>query len=89
MIPSPAQLRDIRTAGDDRLLLVVGDAYRITEQVNQITKTYGRLKHREPTDYRDVPCLRTPPTKEVAHVFDICAGEITIPILRTRQQGVS
>ncbi|MFD4935270.1 hypothetical protein [Streptomyces virginiae] len=35
--------------------LVAGDVYRITEQVNQTTKTYGRLKHRKPTDYRDVP----------------------------------
>ncbi|MFD9267227.1 hypothetical protein ACFWB1_01750 [Streptomyces goshikiensis] len=25
------------------------------EQVNQTTKTYGRLRHRKPTDYRDVP----------------------------------
>ncbi|WP_405790923.1 hypothetical protein [Streptomyces sp. NBC_01367] len=63
VIPSPAQLRDIRTAGDDRFLLiadlmsgcgmrngeafavnlnnlVAGDVYRITEQVNQTTKTY-------------------------------------------------
>ncbi|MFB6561537.1 site-specific integrase [Streptomyces sp. NPDC056400] len=78
VIPSPAQLRDIRTAGDDRFLLiadlmsgcgmrngeafavnlsnlVAGDVYRITEQVNQTTKAYGRLKHRKPTDYRDVP----------------------------------
>ncbi|MFH8637158.1 tyrosine-type recombinase/integrase [Streptomyces goshikiensis] len=78
VIPSPAQLRDIRTAGDDRFLLiadlmsgcgmrngeafavkinnlVASDVYRITEQVNQTTKTYGRLKHRKPTDYRDVP----------------------------------
>ncbi len=78
VIPSPSQLRDIRTAGDDVFLLitdlmsgcgmrngeaaavnlkniVADDVYRITEQVNQTTKTYRRLKHREVTEYRDVP----------------------------------
>ncbi|WP_232246425.1 tyrosine-type recombinase/integrase [Kitasatospora mediocidica] len=78
VIPSPTQLRDIRTAGDDMFLLitdlmsgcglrngeaaavnlrniVADDIYRITEQVNQTTKTYGRLKHRKVTEYRDVP----------------------------------
>ncbi|MFE2141420.1 hypothetical protein ACFXA3_06610 [Streptomyces sp. NPDC059456] len=35
--------------------LVASDVYRITEQVNQTTKTYGRLRHRKPTDHRDVP----------------------------------
>ncbi len=35
--------------------IVADDVYRITEQVNQTTKTYGRLKHRKVTEYRDVP----------------------------------
>ncbi|WP_260606667.1 tyrosine-type recombinase/integrase [Streptomyces sp. WAC08241] len=78
VIPSPAQLHDIRTAGDDvfRLVtdlmsgcgmrngealavninnIVADDVYRITEQVNQTTKTYAPLKHRKAGDYRDVP----------------------------------
>ncbi|WP_037648726.1 tyrosine-type recombinase/integrase [Streptomyces flavidovirens] len=78
VIPSVAQLRQIRTAGDDTFLLfadlmsgcgmrsgeaaavnlnniVAGDVYRITEQVNQTTGQYGRLKHRKVGDYRDVP----------------------------------
>ncbi|MCC0100431.1 hypothetical protein K7B10_37805 [Streptomyces flavotricini] len=40
--------------------LVAGGVYRITEQVNQTTKTYGRLKHRKPTEYRDVPLPNRP-----------------------------
>ncbi|MFD9075622.1 tyrosine-type recombinase/integrase [Streptomyces lasiicapitis] len=78
VIPSPAQLRQIRAAGDDSFLLVAdlmsgcgmrnGEAaavninnivadnvYRITEQVNQTTRVYGRLKHRKVGEYRDVP----------------------------------
>ncbi|MGI5479280.1 tyrosine-type recombinase/integrase [Streptomyces lavendofoliae] len=78
VIPSVAQLRQIRTAGDDTFLLfadlmsgcgmrngeaaavnlnniVADDVYRITEQVNQTTGQYGRLKHRKIGDYRDVP----------------------------------
>ncbi|MFD9456676.1 tyrosine-type recombinase/integrase [Streptomyces sp. NPDC059985] len=35
--------------------IVADDVYRVTEQVNQTTKKYGRLKHRKPGDYRDVP----------------------------------
>ncbi|MFI9274630.1 tyrosine-type recombinase/integrase [Kitasatospora sp. NPDC052896] len=35
--------------------IVADDVYRITEQVNQTTKTYGPLKHRKPNEYRDVP----------------------------------
>ncbi|SDJ45371.1 tyrosine-type recombinase/integrase [Streptomyces indicus] len=35
--------------------IVADDVYRITEQVNQTTKTYGRLKHRKIGEYRDVP----------------------------------
>ena len=35
--------------------IVADDVYRITEQVNQSTGTYGRLKHRKVSDYRDVP----------------------------------
>ncbi|WP_078966307.1 tyrosine-type recombinase/integrase [Streptomyces sp. WM6378] len=78
VIPSPAQLAGIRTAGDDTFLLisdlmsgcgmrngeaaavnlrnlVADDVYRITEQVNQTTNAYARLKHRRPGEYRDVP----------------------------------
>ncbi len=78
VIPSPEQLRQIRTAGDDRFLLiadlmsgcgmrngeaaavnvrniVADDVYRITEQVNQTTGHYARLKHRKAGEYRDVP----------------------------------
>ncbi|WP_329486624.1 tyrosine-type recombinase/integrase [Kitasatospora sp. NBC_01246] len=35
--------------------IVADDIYRITEQVNQTTKTYAPLKHRKAGDYRDVP----------------------------------
>ncbi|MER7885849.1 tyrosine-type recombinase/integrase [Streptomyces fimicarius] len=35
--------------------IVANDVYRITEQVNQTTKTYAPLKHRKVGDYRDVP----------------------------------
>ncbi|MFE9696424.1 tyrosine-type recombinase/integrase [Streptomyces sp. NPDC006270] len=35
--------------------IVAADVYRITEQVNQSTKTYDRLKHRKAGEYRDVP----------------------------------
>ncbi|KOT37295.1 integrase [Streptomyces caelestis] len=78
VIPSPTQLRKIRTAGDDRFRLitdlmsgcgmrngeaaavnlrniVADDVYRITEQVNQTTGHYARLKHRKMGEYRDVP----------------------------------
>ncbi|MEU9336563.1 tyrosine-type recombinase/integrase [Streptomyces sp. NPDC048290] len=78
VIPSVAQLRGIRNAGDDTFRLVVDlmsgcgmrngeaaairvnnivadDVYRISEQVNQTTRQYERLKHRKPGDYRDVP----------------------------------
>ncbi|WP_406110398.1 hypothetical protein [Kitasatospora purpeofusca] len=34
---------------------VADDVDRITEQVNQTTKTYAPLKHRRAGDYRDVP----------------------------------
>ncbi|MFD8658752.1 site-specific integrase [Streptomyces globisporus] len=34
--------------------IVANNAYRITEQVNQTTKTYAPLKHRKVGDYRDV-----------------------------------
>lgn len=37
--------------------IVADDVYRITEQVNQTTKKYGRLKHRRVGEYRDTPCL--------------------------------
>ncbi|WP_406499690.1 tyrosine-type recombinase/integrase [Streptomyces sp. NBC_00846] len=78
VIPSVAQLQEIRVAGDDTFLLfadlmsgcgmrngeaaavnlnniVADDVYRITEQVNQTTGEYARLKHRKSGDYRDVP----------------------------------
>ncbi|MGW7286232.1 tyrosine-type recombinase/integrase [Streptomyces sp. NPDC054847] len=35
--------------------IVADDVYRITEQVNQSTKTYDRLKHCKAGEYRDVP----------------------------------
>ncbi|MFB7555060.1 tyrosine-type recombinase/integrase [Streptomyces brevispora] len=35
--------------------IVAEDVYRITEQVNQTTRQYGRLKHRKASEYRDVP----------------------------------
>ncbi|MFF4728712.1 tyrosine-type recombinase/integrase [Streptomyces mirabilis] len=35
--------------------IVADDVYRITEQVNQTTRQYGRLKHRRAGEYRDVP----------------------------------
>ncbi|MFD7552026.1 tyrosine-type recombinase/integrase [Streptomyces sp. NPDC059816] len=35
--------------------LVANDVYRITEQVNQTTRQYARLKHRKAGEYRDVP----------------------------------
>ncbi|MFC8390626.1 tyrosine-type recombinase/integrase [Streptomyces sp. NPDC057238] len=35
--------------------IVADDVYRITEQVNQTTGTYARLKHRKTGEYRDVP----------------------------------
>ncbi|MFD7414162.1 tyrosine-type recombinase/integrase [Kitasatospora purpeofusca] len=79
-VPSPAQIRDIRTADDDTFRLVTDlmsgcgmrngealavnintivadDVHRITEHVNQTTKTYAPLKHRKAGDYRDIPLL--------------------------------
>ncbi|WP_329130299.1 site-specific integrase [Streptomyces sp. NBC_01476] len=35
--------------------LIADDVYRVCEQVNQTTKSYARLKHRKPGEYRDVP----------------------------------
>ncbi|MFD7904372.1 tyrosine-type recombinase/integrase [Kitasatospora sp. NPDC059747] len=35
--------------------IVADDIYRITEQVNQTTRTYGPMKHRKADDYRDAP----------------------------------
>lgn len=78
VIPSVAQLAQIRMAGDDifRLIadlmsgcglrnaeatavnlrgIVAPDVYRISEQVNQTSGQYARLKHRKPGEYRDVP----------------------------------
>ncbi|MCX4966342.1 site-specific integrase [Streptomyces sp. NBC_00654] len=45
--------------------IVADDIYRVTEQVNQSTKAYDRLKHRKAGEYRDVPLpLRTRTTIE-------------------------
>ncbi|WP_224275645.1 tyrosine-type recombinase/integrase [Streptomyces sp. LS1784] len=35
--------------------IVADDVYRVTEQVNQATSAYARLKHRKVGEYRDVP----------------------------------
>ncbi|GAA1068888.1 site-specific integrase [Kitasatospora nipponensis] len=35
--------------------IVAENVYRVTEQVNQASKTYARLKHRKVGEYRDVP----------------------------------
>ncbi|MFE9633657.1 tyrosine-type recombinase/integrase [Streptomyces sp. NPDC006463] len=35
--------------------IVADDVYRVSEQVNQSTKQYDRLKHRKLGEYRDVP----------------------------------
>ncbi|MEU6973893.1 site-specific integrase [Kitasatospora aureofaciens] len=35
--------------------IVADDVYRVTEQVNHITKDYAPLKHRKKGEYRDVP----------------------------------
>ncbi|MEU6234750.1 tyrosine-type recombinase/integrase [Kitasatospora sp. NPDC047058] len=35
--------------------IVADDVYRVTEQVNQATWSYARLKHRKVGEYRDVP----------------------------------
>ncbi|MFD5432346.1 tyrosine-type recombinase/integrase [Kitasatospora sp. NPDC127067] len=35
--------------------IVADDVYRVTEQVNQTTRSYARLKHRKAGEYRDVP----------------------------------
>lgn len=48
-------LRNGEAAAANIRNLVSDDVYRITEQVNQTTKTYGPLKHRKPGDYREVP----------------------------------
>ncbi|MCY0935993.1 tyrosine-type recombinase/integrase [Streptomyces sp. H34-S4] len=48
-------LRNGEAAAVNLSNLVADDVYRITEQVNQSTKTYGPLKHRKPGDYREVP----------------------------------
>ncbi|MFE0463325.1 tyrosine-type recombinase/integrase [Kitasatospora sp. NPDC058965] len=38
--------------------IVADDVYRVTEQVNQTTKNYAKLKHRKEGEYRDVPLPR-------------------------------
>jgi hypothetical protein len=48
-------LRNGEAAAVNLKNIVADDVYRITEQVNQTTKTYGRLKHRKVGEYRDVP----------------------------------
>ncbi|MFB7464646.1 tyrosine-type recombinase/integrase [Streptomyces sp. NPDC056224] len=48
-------LRNAEAAAVNLRNLVADDVYRVTEQVNQTTKTYDRLKHRKAGEYRDVP----------------------------------
>ncbi|APU44815.1 site-specific integrase [Streptomyces sp. TN58] len=48
-------LRNGEAAAANIRNIVADDVYRVTEQVNQTTKTYGPLKHRRPGEYRDVP----------------------------------
>ncbi len=48
-------LRNGEAAAVNLRNLVADDVYRVTEQVNQTTKTYDRLKHRKTGEYRDVP----------------------------------
>ncbi|MFF9016662.1 tyrosine-type recombinase/integrase [Streptomyces sp. NPDC014870] len=48
-------LRNGEAAAANIRNIVADDVYRVTEQVNQTTKTYGPLKHRKPGEYRDVP----------------------------------
>ncbi|MER7118429.1 tyrosine-type recombinase/integrase [Streptomyces goshikiensis] len=48
-------MRNGEAAADNIRNIVADDVYRVTEQVNQTTKRYGPLKHRNPGEYRDVP----------------------------------
>ncbi|WP_234362152.1 site-specific integrase [Streptomyces sp. IMTB 1903] len=48
-------LRNGEAAAVNLRNLVADDVYRVTEQVNQTTKTYDRIKHRKVGEYRDVP----------------------------------
>ncbi|MGW2051775.1 tyrosine-type recombinase/integrase [Streptomyces sp. NPDC001858] len=48
-------LRNGEAAAVNLRNIVADNVYRITEQVNQTTGQYARLKHRRPNEYRDVP----------------------------------
>ncbi|MER5758873.1 tyrosine-type recombinase/integrase [Streptomyces sp. NPDC002082] len=47
--------------------VIANNVYRITEQVNQTTKSYGPLKHRRLGEYRDVP--PPPQIKDVINLY--------------------
>ncbi|MCD0486429.1 tyrosine-type recombinase/integrase [Streptacidiphilus sp. ASG 303] len=48
-------MRNAEAAAVNLHNIVADDVYRITEQVNQSSGEYTRLKHRKDGDYRDVP----------------------------------
>ncbi|MEW2412881.1 hypothetical protein AB0953_04010 [Streptomyces sp. NPDC046866] len=54
-VMSGCGLRNAEAACVNLNNIVADDVYRVTEQVNQTTKQYDRLKHRRPGEYRDVP----------------------------------
>ncbi|MCC0094594.1 tyrosine-type recombinase/integrase [Streptomyces flavotricini] len=54
-VMSGCGLRNAEAAAVNVNNIVADDVYRVTEQVNQTTKHYERLKHRKPGEYRDVP----------------------------------
>ncbi|WP_404953987.1 SDR family NAD(P)-dependent oxidoreductase [Streptomyces sp. 147326] len=51
-------LRNGEAAAVNLSNIVADDVYRVSEQVNQVTKQYDRLKHRKVGEYRDVPLPR-------------------------------
>ncbi|MCY0935995.1 tyrosine-type recombinase/integrase [Streptomyces sp. H34-S4] len=48
-------LRNGEAAAVNLNSIVADDVYRVSKQVNQVTKQYDRLKHRKVGEYRDVP----------------------------------
>ncbi|MFF5488800.1 tyrosine-type recombinase/integrase [Streptomyces virginiae] len=54
-VMSGCGLRNAEAAAVNIRNIVADDVYRVTEQVNQTTKHYDRLKHRKLDEYRDVP----------------------------------
>ncbi|MFK0283081.1 tyrosine-type recombinase/integrase [Streptomyces sp. NPDC090499] len=48
-------LRNAEAAAVNLRNIVADDVYRVSEQVNQTTGQYAPLKHRKPSEYRDVP----------------------------------